>query len=95
MAASAAAAYVAAHMAAARIAGAPAGGRQAGDLAAGQLAAAHRAAAQQAAVLAELAQVHGYITAFWWAAGIFACGAAAAVLLFRRGAPAQPAAPAS
>ncbi len=94
MAAGAAAAYVAVHMAAARIAGAPPAGHQAGHLTAGQLAAAHRAAAHQATALAELAQVHGYITAFWWAAGIFACGAAAAVLLFRRGAPAQPGTPA-
>jgi EmrB/QacA subfamily drug resistance transporter len=91
MAASAAAAYLAAHLAAARIAlGGAAAGQRAGHLAAGHLAATHRAAA----ALTGLAQVHGYITAFWWAAGIFACGAVAAVLLFRRGAPAQPGTPA-
>jgi EmrB/QacA subfamily drug resistance transporter len=39
--------------------------------------------------LAELAQVHGYVTAFWWAAGIFAAGAAVAAFLFRPG-PAAP-----
>jgi hypothetical protein len=44
--------------------------------------------------LAALAQVHGYTTAFWWAAAIFACGAVVAGLLFRRGGPAQPARPA-
>jgi EmrB/QacA subfamily drug resistance transporter len=49
---------------------------------------------RQAAALAALAQVRGYTTAFWWAAGIFACGAVVAGLLFRRGAPAQPAVPA-
>jgi EmrB/QacA subfamily drug resistance transporter len=42
------------------------------------------------------AAVHGYTTAFWWAAGIFAVGALVAALLLRSGAPeiepgAQPA----
>jgi hypothetical protein len=37
--------------------------------------------------LTELAQVHGYTTAFWWAAGIFAGGAVTAGLLFRSGPP--------
>jgi EmrB/QacA subfamily drug resistance transporter len=41
-----------------------------------------------APALAELAQVHSYTTAFWWAAGMFAAGAVLAILLFRRGAPA-------
>ena len=44
-----------------------------------------------APALAELAQVHSYTTAFWWAAGIFAAGSVLAALLFRRGAPAAPA----
>jgi EmrB/QacA subfamily drug resistance transporter len=38
--------------------------------------------------LTELAQVHSYTTAFWWAAGLFAAGSVLAALLFRRGAPA-------
>ena len=33
--------------------------------------------------LTELAQVHSYTTAFWWAAGIFAAGSVLAALLFR------------
>jgi len=37
--------------------------------------------------LAELAQVHSYTTAFWWAAGLFAAGAVIAAVLFRPGAP--------
>jgi EmrB/QacA subfamily drug resistance transporter len=41
-----------------------------------------------AAALVELAQVHSYTTAFWWAAGMFAAGSVVAALLFRRGAPA-------
>ena len=45
--------------------------------------------------LTELAQVHGYTTAFWWAAGIFAGGAVTAGLLFRSGPPPRPAAPAT
>jgi hypothetical protein len=32
-----------------------------------------------------LALAHGYDTAFWWIAGIFACGAIVGGLLFRRG----------
>ncbi len=39
--------------------------------------------------LLEIAQVHSYTTAFWWAAGLFACGAVIAALLFRPGAVAQ------
>ncbi|HUY48629.1 MAG TPA: hypothetical protein VMV92_23405 [Streptosporangiaceae bacterium] len=35
--------------------------------------------------LTTLALVHGYVTAFWWAAGIFALGAVVAGVLFRRG----------
>ena len=45
--------------------------------------------------LTELAQVHGYTTAFWWAAGIFAGGAVTAGLLFRSGPPPRPTAPAT
>jgi len=44
-----------------------------------------------APALAELAQVHSYTTAFWWAAGMFAAGSVLAALLFRRAAPAVPA----
>ena len=44
-----------------------------------------------APALTELAQVHSYTTAFWWAAGMFAAGSVLAALLFRRGAPAAPA----
>ena len=36
-----------------------------------------------APALAELAQVHSYTIAFWWAAGMFAAGAVLAALLFR------------
>jgi len=43
-----------------------------------------------APALVELAQVHSYTTAFWWAAGMFAAGSVLAALLFRRGAPAAP-----
>jgi hypothetical protein len=43
-----------------------------------------------AAALAELAQVHSYTTAFWWAAAMFAAGSVLAALLFRRGAPPAP-----
>jgi EmrB/QacA subfamily drug resistance transporter len=45
--------------------------------------------------LTELAQVHGYTTAFWWAAGIFVGGAVTAGLLFRSGPPPRPTAPAT
>ena len=44
-----------------------------------------------APALAELAQVHSYTTAFWWAAGLFAAGSVLAALLFRGGRPAAPA----
>jgi EmrB/QacA subfamily drug resistance transporter len=37
--------------------------------------------------VAEAAAVHGFTTAFWWAAGIFAVGAIVAAALFRSGAP--------
>jgi len=37
--------------------------------------------------LAAEAAVHGYTTAFWWSAGIFAVGAIVAGLMFRSGAP--------
>jgi EmrB/QacA subfamily drug resistance transporter len=46
------------------------------------------AAGRPTAALAQLAQVHSYTTAFWWAAGMFAAGAVLAALLFRPGAPA-------
>jgi hypothetical protein len=44
-----------------------------------------------APALVELAQVHSYTTAFWWAAGMFAAGAVLAALLLRPGAPGAPA----
>jgi len=37
--------------------------------------------------VAAQAAVHGYTTAFWWAAGIFAVGAVVAATLFRSGVP--------
>ena len=37
------------------------------------------------AALTAMALAHGYDTAFWWIAGIFACGAIMAGVLFRRG----------
>jgi hypothetical protein len=43
-----------------------------------------------APALVELAQVHSYTTAFWWAAGMFAAGPVLAALLFRDGAPRRP-----
>jgi len=46
------------------------------------------AGSRPAPALAELAQVHSYTTAFWWAAAIFAAGSVLATLLFRRGVPA-------
>ena len=49
-------------------------------------------AGRPTATLTQLAQVHSYTTAFWWAAGIFAAGAALAALLFRPGAAAVSAA---
>ena len=39
------------------------------------------------------ALIHGYTTAFWWAAVIFACGAVVAGLLFRSGPLVRPPAP--
>jgi hypothetical protein len=43
--------------------------------------------------VAAQAAVHGYTTAFWWAAAIFAAGAAVCGLLLRSHAPTlQPAA---
>jgi hypothetical protein len=39
------------------------------------------------AALATHAAVHGYVTAFWWSAGIFAVGAIVCGLLLRGGAP--------
>jgi len=41
--------------------------------------------------LTELALVHGYVRAFWWAAAIFVVGAVVVGLLFRRGPLAQQA----
>jgi EmrB/QacA subfamily drug resistance transporter len=49
------------------------------------------AAGRPTAALTQLAQVHSYTTAFWWAAGMFAAGAVLAALLFRPGMPAAPA----
>ena len=43
-----------------------------------------------APALVELAQVHSYTTAFWWAAGMFAAGSVLAALLFRGGASRRP-----
>jgi EmrB/QacA subfamily drug resistance transporter len=43
-----------------------------------------------APALAELAQLHGYTTAFWWAAGIFLAGALISAFLFRPGRPGRP-----
>ena len=39
------------------------------------------------AMLTQLAQVHSYRTAFWWAAALFAAGSVLAAPLFRPGAP--------
>src|SRR4029077_11705908 len=49
--------------------------------------AAHLAAARLIGgrALTGLALAHGYDTAFWWIAGIFACGAVVAGALLRRG----------
>jgi hypothetical protein len=48
---------------------------------------AHLAAARLIGrqALIGLALAHGYDTAFWWTAGIFACGAVIAGALLRRG----------
>ncbi|MCU1427094.1 MAG: hypothetical protein JWL83_1094, partial [Actinomycetia bacterium] len=47
--------------------------------------------------LAVQATLHSYTVVFWWAAGIFAAGAVATLVLFRSGAvvatPARPGAP--
>ena len=43
--------------------------------------------------LAALALVHGYTTAFWWSAAIFAGGAVICGALLRRGPLAQPGTP--
>jgi EmrB/QacA subfamily drug resistance transporter len=50
------------------------------------------AGGRPAPALVELAQVHSYTTAFWWAAGMFAAGSVVAALLFRGGAPTAQAA---
>jgi EmrB/QacA subfamily drug resistance transporter len=59
---------------------------------AGHLSPRLMAGGRPAPALAELAQVHSYTIAFWWAAGMFAAGSVLAALLFRSGAPAAPAA---
>ena len=46
----------------------------------------------QAAI--DAAAVHGYTTAFWWSAAIFAVGAIVTSLVFRSGVPQTAAAPA-
>jgi len=48
---------------------------------------AHLAAARVIGrpALTGLALAHGYDTAFWWVAGIFAAGAVIAAVMFRRG----------
>jgi hypothetical protein len=43
------------------------------------------------AAVAAQAAVHGYTTAFWWAAGILAAGAIVTRLLFERGHRTAPA----
>ena len=45
----------------------------------------HLATGHPAAELTALAALHGYTTAFWWAAGILAAGAIACAILLRRG----------
>jgi hypothetical protein len=51
--------------------------------------ASHATAAGPAAQagMAAQAAVHGYVTAFWWSAAIFAAGAIVCGLLLRSGAP--------
>jgi EmrB/QacA subfamily drug resistance transporter len=51
--------------------------------AAGDFAATHAAGP----ATLQAAAVHGYTTAFWWAAGIFAVGAVVSAAVFRRGVP--------
>ncbi|HTZ90859.1 MAG TPA: MFS transporter [Streptosporangiaceae bacterium] len=77
MAASAATAYLTSHLMARHLTG--------------RLAAA--AVVRPPAQLIQLAQVHSYTTAFWWAAGMFAAGSIVAALLFRAGPPAATAEP--
>jgi EmrB/QacA subfamily drug resistance transporter len=50
-------------------------------------AASYLAGAAPSPALAAQAAVHGYTTAFWWSAGIFAVGAIVCGLLLRGGAP--------
>jgi EmrB/QacA subfamily drug resistance transporter len=52
-------------------------------------ASSYAAANAPSAALAANAAVHGYVTAFWWSAGIFAVGAIVCGLLLRAGAPQQ------
>jgi EmrB/QacA subfamily drug resistance transporter len=59
---------------------------------AGHLSPRLMAGGRPAPALAELAQVHSYTTAFWWAAGMFAAGSVLAALLFHGRAFAEPAA---
>jgi MFS family permease len=54
---------------------------------------AARAVGRPSPDLIALAQVHGYTTAFWWSAGIFAAGAVLSAALMRSG-PARPPGPA-
>ncbi len=54
---------------------------------ASHLSPATMAGGRPASALVQLAQVHSYTTAFWWAAGLFAAGSVVAALLFRGGAP--------
>jgi EmrB/QacA subfamily drug resistance transporter len=50
-------------------------------------ASSYAAGQAPSAALAAHAAVHGYVTAFWWSAGIFAVGAIVCGLLLRGGAP--------
>jgi EmrB/QacA subfamily drug resistance transporter len=47
----------------------------------------HPTTAQAGALLQAQAQVHSYVVAFWWSAGIFAVGGVICTLLLRRGVP--------
>jgi hypothetical protein len=58
---------------------------------AGHLSPRLMAGGRPAPALVELAQVHSYTIAFWWAAGMFAAGSVLAALAFHRGSPAAPA----
>ena len=53
---------------------------------------AHLVGGRPTPAVTQLALVHGYTRAFWWAAAIFVCGAVLVGLLFRRGPLAQQAA---